>query len=338
MDLSIIVPVYNVEKYLKRCIESLLTQENLKYEIILVDDGSTDSSYKICDTYADKYDIITTYQKENEGLGLTRNYGLHKAKGKYILFVDSDDYIENNSLLYLVDYIKENDMDVVFFGRNKDLEGNIIVGTDVFPKDLPDYRKLTSLCLGEPLKKDSFEIGPAWKAIYNKDFITKNKIYFESERIILSEDYIFSAKVCLNQPKVGFWKRNIYYYCDNGGSLTNSYNPNRARGAINLYKTMEKLINTEKLGNDATLRAYNNFMINLLVSFKHLVLNGDMEFNKKIRNIKEICCEKKIREILKKKNKLENVKLKVLRNLIISHNYIFIYILIKYKYNRSKNA
>lgn len=337
MDLSIIVPVYNVEKYLKRCIESLLTQEKLEYEIILVDDGSADMSHEICDIYADKYDIITTYHKENEGLGLTRNYGLHRAKGKYILFVDSDDYIEKNSLSYLVDYIKKNNMDVVFFGRNKDFEGNIIEGTDIFPDNLPDYKKLAGLCLGEPLKNDSFEIGPAWKAIYNYEFIKKNNIYFESERIILSEDYIFSAQLCLNQPKVGFWKRNIYYYCDNGGSLTNSYNPNRACGAINLYKTMEKMINTEKLGKEAVLRANNNFMINLLVSFKHLVMNDEMKFNVKISNIKGICCEKNIREILKKKYRLETFKLKILRNLIISHNYILIYILIKYKYNRSNN-
>ena len=104
---------------------------------------------------------------------MTRNYGLHRAKGKYILFVDSDDYIEKNSLSYLVDYIKKNNMDVVFFGRNKDFEGNIIEGTDIFPDNLPDYKKLAGLCLGEPLKNDSFEIGPLGKQFIIMNLLKK---------------------------------------------------------------------------------------------------------------------------------------------------------------------
>lgn len=93
MDISIIVPVYNVEKYLDRCLESLLEQEKVETEILIIDDGSTDNSGKISDIYQKKYNNIYVYHKKNEGLGLTRNYGMDRARGDYILFVDSDDYI-----------------------------------------------------------------------------------------------------------------------------------------------------------------------------------------------------------------------------------------------------
>ena len=95
LQLSIIVPVYNVEKYLQRCMESLLTQNISNYEIILVDDGSKDKSSEICDEYASKYSFVRVIHKENEGLGYARNSGLAVAKGKYVSFVDSDDTVSS---------------------------------------------------------------------------------------------------------------------------------------------------------------------------------------------------------------------------------------------------
>ena len=93
MLISIIVPVYNVENYLKECIDSILRQEFRDYEIILVDDGSKDDSGKICDEYGKKYSFISVIHKKNGGLSDARNFGLKIAKGEYILFIDSDDYI-----------------------------------------------------------------------------------------------------------------------------------------------------------------------------------------------------------------------------------------------------
>lgn len=92
--LSIVVPVYNVQKYLDRCMDSLLNQNIENYEIILVDDGATDNSGLICDKYSQEYFNVKVIHKKNEGLGLTRNVGIDNSKGQYIMFVDSDDYIE----------------------------------------------------------------------------------------------------------------------------------------------------------------------------------------------------------------------------------------------------
>ena len=92
--LTVVIPVYNVEKYLKRCVESVIAQDWKKYEILLVDDGSTDNSPQICDNYVKTYDFISVIHKENGGLSEARNTGLSQAKGEYVYFPDSDDWIE----------------------------------------------------------------------------------------------------------------------------------------------------------------------------------------------------------------------------------------------------
>ena len=117
--ISIIIPVYNVENYLRQCIESILEQEYEEKEIILVDDGSTDNSGSICDEYADKYENVLVIHKENGGLSDARNVGLAKAAGEYVLFVDSDDFVEENSLSPIVEIVNANPVDVVLLEAQK---------------------------------------------------------------------------------------------------------------------------------------------------------------------------------------------------------------------------
>ena len=101
--ISIIIPVYNVELYLERCLKSVLKQTYSNWECLIIDDGSTDESGKLCDILASEDDRITAYHKDNEGLGLTRNYGIERATGDYICFVDSDDFLADEALDILVD-------------------------------------------------------------------------------------------------------------------------------------------------------------------------------------------------------------------------------------------
>lgn len=113
--ISVIIPVYNVEKYLRKCIDSVLCQKGIVFEIILVDDGSTDSSAFICDKYIEKYENIKVIHKKNEGLGYARNSGLEIASGEYIFFLDSDDWIVKGTLKTLYTLAKKNDADMVCF-------------------------------------------------------------------------------------------------------------------------------------------------------------------------------------------------------------------------------
>ena len=110
--LSVIVPVYNTKKYLRECVDSILAQTYKNYEIILVDDGSTDGSAEVCDEYADKYDVISVIHKENCGLLHTRKVGFLAAKGIYISYIDSDDFIEPEMYEYMMSKIIENNAEI----------------------------------------------------------------------------------------------------------------------------------------------------------------------------------------------------------------------------------
>ncbi len=114
-DISVIIPVYNVEQYLRDCIESVISQSKKEIEIILVDDGSTDNSGKICDEYAFHYERVKVIHKKNAGLGYARNSGLDIAIGKYIFFLDSDDWMPPETLSYLFSFAEENKADLVCF-------------------------------------------------------------------------------------------------------------------------------------------------------------------------------------------------------------------------------
>lgn len=113
--ISVVIPVYNVEKYLEECVDSVLQQTYSNYEIILVDDGATDKSGTICDCYAKKYDCVKVIHQKNGGLSAARNTGLREATGKYVYFLDSDDYIEDKTLEKLIEIAENENADVVFF-------------------------------------------------------------------------------------------------------------------------------------------------------------------------------------------------------------------------------
>ncbi|MBQ9782222.1 MAG: glycosyltransferase family 2 protein [Clostridia bacterium] len=134
--ISVIVPVYNVQKYLPRCIESILNQSYKDIELILVDDGSPDNTGEICDYYAKKDSRVVVIHKENGGVSSARNAGLNIAKGKFINFVDSDDYIPNDSLENLINLQKENDADLVCCTFERLLQNGNIVQTKFYDKVL----------------------------------------------------------------------------------------------------------------------------------------------------------------------------------------------------------
>lgn len=332
-DISIIVPVYNVEKYLQRCMESLIEQKDVHLEILLIDDGSVDASGIICDEFADTYADVKVIHKENEGLGLTRNRGIREATGEYILFVDSDDFLQKNILYSLYDYVKMKNSDVCFFMRNLvDRKGNVTVSREKFPEQTVENKRLISLCFGEPLKKDLYTVGAAWKAIYRREFLQQHKLYFLSERDYLSEDYIFSAELCSYNPKVSFYEEPIYFYCDNEGSLTNSYRRDRWEKAVKLFDKLNETALKHCLGEEAYNRNYNNFLINLLVSFKHICLCRTMRYEEKKHEIKLICDNDNIQKVLCSRDYADGIALKVLRQAVICKRVRFISFIIKIRY------
>ena len=145
---------------------------------------------------------------------------------------------------------------------------------------------------------------------------------------------MFSANLLINKPKVGFWNDNLYFYCDNGSSLTNSFNPQRPYRAVVLYRKMEEIIQCAELDNMACMRAYNNFVINLLVSFKHIAFYDHLSFIKKINEIKKICLNREIIIVLNEKKVINNRKLRILQRLILKKHFFLIYFFMIIRYKR----
>lgn len=209
---SIIIPIYNVAEYIDECIESAHKQTYRNIEIILVDDGSPDTSGKKCDEWAKKDSRIKVIHKVNGGLSSARNAGLDVATGEYIYFLDGDDYIKNNLLETVVPYMNEG-YDMVGFGYSAFyVSGNI--------KSMP-YKKYGEFDLNGEKSKMQFlvqslangSIGwEAWTRIFRRNIIEDNDLRFEDNRKIFAEDLYFSLCYCLHTEKILCIEDSLYYY------------------------------------------------------------------------------------------------------------------------------
>ena len=249
---SVIVPVYNVEKYLERCINSLINQSLEDIEIILVDDSSTDCSLEICNRFAKEDIRIKVINKANEGAGKARNAALQVALGEYIGFVDSDDFIERDMFQTLYEKAKKYNSDLVMSGvlfvdgnmfseKGDCIRKNYFDGDTQF-EDQEDLKKLRMGIIGAlPEDLDDSKYGMSiWKNLFRHDIIKKNNLQFQSEREILSEDALFMIDFisCIN--KATGINEAFYNYCRNGDSISKSYKKDRFEKSLVFVNEVEK--------------------------------------------------------------------------------------------------
>ena len=228
--LTVVIPVYNVERYLKRCIESVLAQEWKDYEILLVDDGSTDHSPQICDDYVKAYDFISVIHKENGGLSEARNTGISHAKGEYVYFPDSDDWIEPDTFIALAEALESQEFDIISFNRDfvKGEEDAIVSEPEV-----------TQVFEGKDafvqMLKHRYITGFANDKIYRKSLFVDNNILFPSRKYY--EDLGTNYKLFLSAKKVYATNQKYYHYLiDNPDSITQSWNEKKFRDMFGFYK------------------------------------------------------------------------------------------------------
>lgn len=233
IKLSIIIPMYNVEQYIGNCLDSCLNQDLPKdeYEIVVVDDGSPDNSSSIVEGYMKKYSNIRLIHRENGGLSAARNTGLREAKGEYIWFVDSDDWIESNCLGFLVNTAKDNDLDVLCFGLQL-----------VYPDGRKTKYNIKCEESGKVYKGEDFICrvkmpSAAWVAIYNRTFMESNRLSFMEG--ILHEDQEFTPRAYALSSNIVFLNKAIYYYNQRDGGIMKS-NRDKQR-AIDLLKVANSL-------------------------------------------------------------------------------------------------
>lgn len=211
--ISVIVPVYKAEKYLNRCVESIVNQTYRDLEIILVDDGSPDRSPELCDIWAKKDGRIIVIHKENGGASSARNIGLDTAKGDYISFVDSDDYISENMYEIMLDAASRYKADVVSCGRTLvNTDGNIELFTLEEEKTFTGKEALTEFFKGTCFDDAS------WDKLYSREIF--NSLRFKEGEI--NEDLVPTVEILGGCDKVVHVGKPLYFYCENSESITGS--------------------------------------------------------------------------------------------------------------------
>lgn len=293
---SVIIPVYNTAKYLDSCMESVVNQTYQNMQIVLVDDGATDTSPEMCDSWAQRDIRIRVIHKENEGLGFTRNAGLNVATGKYVCFLDSDDTLDLNTIEVCVQTLEKHAADACFYGRKtQQKDGTYTINTKI-PTQLVYLedevkREFAKIYIGKLPTEDSTSYiqASACCGMYRLEIIKEHNITFMSERKCLSEDTFFNLDFCKYAKKVMIIPENFYNYTYNANSITKSYNPNKinqTKSFINFLQTYKKEYSTMDLIDERI--AYSFY-----VYFRHVMeyeiktwrVRGIVETHKRIQKL-----------------------------------------------------
>lgn len=235
MDFSIIVPVYQVEAYLERCVDSLLGQTGAEFEVLLIDDGSRDKSGKICDEYAKKDSRVRVFHKKNGGLSSARNYGIDRAEGKYVLFVDSDDCVETELCGNLKAAAEQHPGADAFIygGLEENDEGIIGAIRSIEPDRIHAWSSHDFLRYAYRNRNLNVQ---AWLYAWRKEFLDKNDLRFKEG--ILHEDVEFTPRALLKAGQVAEVPGYFYHYMIREGSISTSRS--MEKNIRDLFRTLEE--------------------------------------------------------------------------------------------------
>lgn len=288
--LSIIVPVYNVEKYLSKCLDSLLAQDISisDYEIIVINDGSTDKSLSIAESYRESFSNIRVISQINKGLGGARNTGIKASKGKYLFFVDSDDLIKKNSLKLLLEFMEFKKLDALRFNHEAiNEEGEIIpknknaTYNTIFSDKIVDGETFLSEYLGWACY--------VWAFLFDASFIKSNALFFE-ENLYL-EDVEWLIRLMPQAKKVCSIDLEIYYYLLRIGSITQSVQIEKRKKLLHdeLY-VLNKLNKFSRETKNRKTRLWAKGMISISVMWMLDFISKDTLVKKKsvINDLKKV--------------------------------------------------
>lgn len=336
---TVVVPIYNVEKYLNVCLESIVNQTYRNLEIILVDDGSPDSCPQICDEWAQKDARIRVIHKENQGLGMARNTGIEHANGEYICFIDSDDYFDVHTIQKAYEKAEQYRADVVMYGtKDCDESGNVtavyVPSTEknIFADDQVRNEFLPDLIDGS-MKQSKNKSLPfsAWSCLFSMHLFQKNGLRFVSERVIISEDSYSLLKLYNYVRSVYVINEALYYHRRNNASLSLSFRKDRFERTKDFAQKSFKLAGEcgyGKMVHDRICGLFFNFTIDAM---KHIVMSAET-FKFKIIHIRTIIKDDFLRACLKK-CRYDNTQIPkcMLKSVILARLPVVTYILVYLK-------
>ena len=250
---SIVVPIYNAEQYLRRCVDSILNQEYTDFELLLVNDGSTDASGDICEEYGDQDPRVIVIQKENTGVSDSRNRALDRARGKYLQFLDSDDWITPDATRLFVRAAEEYGCDMVISDFYRVVGERLSTKGDIEEEGVLTREEFAAHMMENPA---DFYYGVLWNKLYRRDIVEEHNLRMDTD-INWCEDFMFNLEY-IRYAKVFYaLHAPIYYYVKRKGSL--------ASQGINISKTVKMKLNV--------FEYYNNF-------YKHVLEEEDYEKNR----------------------------------------------------------
>lgn len=294
--ISIIVPVYNVEKYLTQCLDSIVNQTYRNIEIVCVDDGSTDSSGIICDEYAKKDRRIKVIHNENEGASAARNIALKKINGEYVMFVDGDDWIDKDVCECCINVLRQHDVDLILWSYAREY-GSLVKPKRIFEfsskyfNNQEVFKKIFRRCIGlygDELScvENMDSIITIWGKLYNRNII--KDLFFKDIQEIGTEDTLFNIYAMYNVKSAFYIDRYMYHYRrDNVVSLTSMYRADLYMRWQRLYDYIEGFIKEKNLGDDFKY-ALNNRIALGICGLGLNIISSDKSAAAKINEIKYI--------------------------------------------------
>lgn len=290
---SVIIPVYNAEKFLKYCLNSVINQTYNNLEIILINDGSIDNSLDVCNEYTKKYKNIKLFTQKNAGVSSARNLGIKKSSGEFLAFVDSDDYVNPYFIEKLVNLITKENVDLAASGIIKVPDYN-------YSKIYSEYNEKTTTANGayNMMLTDVNFFGYSCNKLYKKKIIVDNKIFFD-ENIHICEDFEFNARYLQYANNITYCSEQLYYYFENVKSATNEYKYSERQASV--LKAYENIC---KIYRNVNHELYDLTIFNFI---KHkLNINYRLHLNKRKSNF--VIMTEEERKIIKKSRNLSIIK------------------------------
>ena len=283
--LSIIIPVYNAEKYLQACFDSIKRQKFADYEVIVVDDGATDNSPDICDKYAENDNRVKVYHLQNGGPSRARNIGFDKANGKYIYCIDNDDCIyDEDYFTKIYDYLSKNEVDILQTGATYVADIPNAKKTVVDYNDVPDFSSdEIEKYFDWLVKNNQYEIS-CWTKIIKTDFLRENKLYFDETLVIEDIDWNLRFLQCVKS--YGILKIASYIHVFRKGSITSAKGAKRYKNCIDYIATIKKYADLFQTKDSST--QLNKSLLSFL-AYQYYITIGlastlDKEYKKDVKN------------------------------------------------------
>lgn len=283
VKLSIIVPVYNVEKYLYECIDSIISQNLNNCEVIFVDDGSSDNSGTICDDYCKRYDCFSVIHKENGGLSDARNIGIKAARGEYLLFLDSDDKLSSDAIAVILKEIKKRHTDIIV--------GRAVTFSDICEKqetyNIHSYQPYMSINTPSKLllklDRNSDFWFAAWLVVIRREFLYENELYFTKG--LFHEDELWVPIVFLNARTASLIDTPFYMYRVNrAGSIVSSQKIKREFDKITIAKHFKEFVSVDRYGKILLKRRSAALIYGVVLSLMKYI--DDEEYHALLEEVK----------------------------------------------------